>query len=359
MKKEAEIVILGGGIMGATIAYNLAKRGKEVVVIEKDEFCGGTSGTSAALLWIQDKQPEHYLKMAIDSIKAYDTFEEELGSKIEYKRTGAIELLRNEKEFSWGMRLAEAQNKAGYDVTHLSPEETVKKEPIVNPQVLGSLYSKLDGQVNPFLLVNAFLKAAKRSGAEVYTFTEVKDFSVKGSVIKEVITNKGKIKPKIVVCAAGIYSKAIAKLLGIKVPIHPERGFFLVTERMPPVLNHVVTGARQDASGNILLGLIQDPTAEIDRKMYIYGMRLAAKDAFRDFPGIRGVNVIRSFTGIRCLPDDMLPILGPTRKISNFWIAVTHHAFTMCGSLGPMAAELICGERDTKSIPYYAYDRFL
>lgn len=359
MKHEAEIVIIGAGIMGSSVAYNLARTGKKILVLEKDEICSGTSGSTAAWLWLQDKRPDHYMDLARTSMENYKTLGGELGSSFEYTIAGGIELLRNEEELGIGRMIAEEQQRAGLNVRIISPEETLDKDPVVNPNILGAIYSEYDGHVNPFLLVNSYVQAAKRYGAEFSTFTRVEDFVMRGNRIKEIITNKGRITPGLVICAAGIYSKEIGSALGIKIPIHPERGFCLVSERMPKVLNHVHCGARQTVSGNIVFGFNQDPIDCIDRRMYIRGLGWAARDALNDYPGLGEINIIRSYTGIRCKPDDKFPILGPVEKIENFWLAISHSAFLLNCALGPMMAELVNGDRDLKSIPYYTYARFL
>lgn len=359
MKREAEIVVIGGGIMGASVAYNLAKKGKEVVVLEQNEICSGTSSATAGWLWVQDRRPDHYARLSWSSLQNYKTLEQELGADFEYRIVGGLDPLRTEEKLASAMKLAEEQQKIGIDVRVLSRDEVLEKEPVINPRILGALYSEFDGHINPFLLVNAYVQAAKRFGAEINTFTSAEDFVIENNAIKEIVTNKGKIKPNLVICAAGIYSKEIGRKVGVDIPVKPERGFCLVSERLPKALSTVIIGARQTVSGNIIFGFIQDPVEGIDRKMYIRGLNWAAQDIMRDFPGFGDINIIRSYTGIRCKPLDKYPIVGPTRKLKNFWTAITHSAFGLNAALSPMVAELVTGERDIKSIPEYAYDRFL
>lgn len=181
---------------------------------------------------------------------------------------------------------------------------------------------------------------------------------MEGNKIKEIVTDKGNIKPGLVICAAGIYSKAIGEKLGLNIPIHPERGYCLISEKLPKILNTTVCGARQTVSGNIVFGFIQEPIDIIDRKMYIYGMKWAANDILDLMPGLGNINIIRSYTGIRVKPDDKFPIIGPTGKVDNLWLALTHSAFSMNCSLSEIIVELLNGERDIDSIPHYKFERF-
>jgi len=359
MKREAEVVIIGGGIMGSSVAYNLAKAGKEVVVLEQNEICSGTSSSTAAWLWPSDKVPDHYGRMAWRSMEIYKNLEEELGTEVEYAITGSLELLRTEEQIKSALKTVETHKKLGHELKILSSKEAIDMEPVIDKNILGAIYCKEDGHINPFLLVNAYIQAAKKLGAEVNTYTKVESFIVQGNNIKEIVTNKGNIKPGLVICAAGIYSKEIGEMLDINIPIHPERGYCLVSEKLPKILNTTICGARQTDSGNIIFGFIQDEVDSIDRRMYLKGMEWAANDILNLLPGFGDINIIRSYTGIRVKPDDKFPIIGPTHKIDNFWLAITHSAFVFNCSLSEVIVELVNGERDIESLPYYKYARFL
>lgn len=136
-------------------------------------------------------------------------------------------------------------------------------------------------------------------------------FVMKDNHIEEIVTNKGTVKPGLVICAAGIYSRKIGEMVGMDAHVKPERGFCLVSEKMPKILNNVIVGARQTVSGNIIFGFIADkvPMDCVDRRMYIRCLQWAAKDAVRDFPALQNINIIRSYTGMRCKPEDKFPLL--------------------------------------------------
>lgn len=360
MKAKAEVVIIGAGIMGASLAYFLAKKGKDVLLLEKNEIGSGTSSATAAWLWPSDKRPEHYGRLAKASYERYMSLEEELGADFELTINGSLDIARTPEEWEGLQDLYEYDLRMGYRARLLSPQELAREEPAIRRDALGGLLVESDGHINPFLLIDGYVQAAKRLGAEVCTYTEVQDFVLEGNRIAKIITNRGSVEPELVICAAGIYSRAIGKMLGLEAHVYPERGFCLVSEKLPPVLNHTVCGARQTTSGNIVFGFIADKVDIdcIDRRMYMRGLRWAANDAVRDFPALSDVNIIRSYTGIRCKPEDKFPIVGPTETISNFWFHLAHSAFAINAALSPAVAELVTGERTMDSMPEYAYTRF-
>lgn len=361
MKKQAEVVVIGAGIMGASLAYFLAKHGKEVLVLEQNEICSGTSSSTAAWLWPTDKTPLHYGKLAWDGYNRYMTLAEELGADFELTITGGVEPLYTEEEVRAAEKTIQVAHSLGHpDVRIVSQKEVQEIEPILRHDILGAIVSPYEGHLNPFLLVNAYIQAAKRLGAEVSTYTKVENFVVKGNHIEEIVTNKGTVKPGLVICAAGIYSRKIGEMVGLDAHVKPERGFCLVSEKMPKILNNVIVGARQTVSGNIIFGFIADkvPMDCIDRRMYIRGLQWAAKDAVRDFPTLQNINIIRSYTGIRCKPEDKFPIIGPTGKIDNFWFHLAHSAFAHNPVLSDYVAEMVAGERPYDSLPEYVYTRF-
>lgn len=360
MKKQADIVIIGAGIMGSSLAYFLAKRGKEVVVVEKNEICSGTSSSTAAWLWPSDKRPECYGKLCKDAYDIYMGLEEELGESFEMRICGSLDPAKTDEDLENLKDQCDYDNMLGYKARMLSPEEVKKEEPLFEDGVKGALLVETDGHINPFLLVNAYIQAAKKLGAEVNTFTEVEGFNMTGDHIDEVVTNKGNIKANLVICAAGIYSRKIGDMLGLDAHVFPERGFTLVSEKLPKVLNHVVLGARQTVAGNVVFGFVADKVDKdcLDRNMYIRGLNWAAKEACSSLPGLQNVNIIRSYTGIRCKPDDKLPILGPTEKIDNFWFHLMHSAFAGNPGASDKVAQVICGEAGLEIIDDFRYTRF-
>lgn len=361
MKSKADIVVIGAGIMGSSLTYFLSKMGREVVVLERDEICSGTSSSTAAWLWPSDEQPEVYGRLAKDAYDMYEDLIKELDADIELTINSSLDMAYTDEDLKYYEELCAYDTKLGYECKVLTPEELYKEEPLLAPGLKGGYIVKSDGHLNPFLLVNAYIQAAKKLGAEVNTFTKVEGFEMTGNHIDKVITNRGTIEANLVICAAGIYSRDIAKMLGIDAHVYPEKGHCLVSEKMPKILNHMVSGARQSKSGNIVFGFNQIPMEleSQDRRALIEGLNIAAFEAVRDFPALKNINIIRSYAGIRCRPDDKLPILGPTEIIDNFWFHLMHNAFACNPAASSRIAEVVCGKRSMDTLKAFAYTRFL
>lgn len=359
MKDHAKVVVIGGGIFGASLCYFLAKRGVETVLLERNEVCSATSSATAAWMW-PTLSTGHYGELMWAAYDRYLTLEEELGRDFEFRITGGLELLYNEEQLDRYRRFITRDyhfKRPGACI--LSPQQTVNMEPVVNPNIVGAAYSPYCGHVNPFLLVNAYIQNAKRYGAEVNTFTKVEGFETEDNHVKAILTNRGKISGDIIVGACGIYTRELGRMLGFSTHLYAERAFCLVSERMPKVLNTTLLGARQTVSGNIVLGYVFDKVdADFqDRRMYQRGLNLVTADMVRDVPGLRDINIIRTYVGLRCKSEDRFPIVGPT-KYDNFWMLGGHSAFILSPGLSDRYAAWISGETDGTLLTPYLYSRY-
>ena len=360
MNRNSEVVIIGAGIMGASLAYFLSKEGKKVLVLEQGEIGGGTSCSTAAWLWFSDKRPEFYGKLAKKSMELYRVLEKELDADCEITFNGSLDFAHNEEELEGLRQLHAYCLSMGYDARMLSREELHLIEPALSTELIGGCLVPTDGHVNPFLLVNAYIQAAKRLGAEICTRTKVTNFVLEGNCITKLITDRGEITPGLVICATGIYSRDIGAKLGLDAHVLPERGFCIVTEKLPPILHYVSTSARQTKSGNIVFGFVADNVdADFrDRSSRIHGIHRVVQDTVRDYPALKNVGIIRSYTGIRCKPEDKFPIVGPTVKIENFWFHLSHSAFAVSCALSEAVAEVVAGKRELASLSEFLYTRF-
>ncbi len=362
MKKHFEIVIIGGGVMGASLCYHFSRAGHEVVLFEKNEICSLTSSSTAAMVLPSTKETEDFARLSWESYELYDGLEKELGF-IELDRCGSMDLYFDEAGREKLEKKAEIHTKLGHPIYMMEREEALKTEPAFRfTDALGGAYCPEGGQVNPFLLCNAYIREAKRMGAEVHTFTEVTGLEKEGGRIIRVRTAAGDIDdPELVLCCAGQYCMDFAKEFGIPHHIWLNRGYNLISEKLPRIMKSITAWTQQTPPGNLLIGAIHDPVREeepYDRQMEEYGLMLSARKFLHDFPGLKDVGIIRSYTGIRIMTDDGYPVIGPNGIVENFWIQAGHSSFLLNPVLSKYTVELYEGKLRTEDIPLVSHMRF-
>lgn len=364
MKTRSEYVIIGGGALGAAMAYYLSKKGKEVVILEKDEICSGTSAGTVAWIGPMYRNPRYMQELSIKALTDMFLLERQLDRPFEFTMTGSLQPLYTEEQITRAEKAVEMAKLVGHDVMRIvTPEEGYEIEPAMRGNgMVCACYEPYSAHINPFLLVNSFIQTARRLGAELNTFTEVTGFVTEGRRITAVETNRGTIECEHVICCAGLWSYEIGKMLGLDPHVHPNRGCCLVSEKMPPILRTYANSAHQATHGNIIFGLNNEdlPVDFRDTAMQPEGLEKAAAMAVRDFPCLKDVNIIRSYVGLRCKPDDGLPIIGGDySKWENFDFYLMHSAYSFTAAVSPMAAAVFAGERETPEIEAFSYNRFL
>jgi sarcosine oxidase subunit beta len=348
IEKKADVVIIGGGVNGCSLAYQLAKKNKKVVLLEKSYLCSGATGRCGAGIRQQWSTKEN-AELAIKSVKIFERLEKELGAEIGLRQGGYLIAVHNQKDMKQAEKNVLMQKNLGLDVSILSPEEIVKIVPILDVKgmkAIGATFCPTDGHVDPFKTTHAYAKAAEKNGAKLYKFTCVTDIKVKNKKVDSVVTSKGKIKTDTVVNAAGAWSKKISDNVGIKLPNKPFRKEILVTERVKPMFKTMVISFNdgiyfsQQDEGQILGGIpipnekpgyLINPTFD-----FIHHM---SKTLTRYAPILKNVNVIRQWTGYYDVTPDARPILGDTEKLKGF---IQCNGFSGHGfMLSPMVTKLL------------------
>ena len=238
--RKAEVVVIGGGVIGSSIVYHLAKKGLKVVLLEKNGIASGTSSACEGLVLLQSKKPGVHLKLALESAKKFYNLKNELNYDIEYRNNGGMVVIENNEELKAMKIFVEKQKSIGLEVYLLDKDKAIEKEPALSHDILGSTFSPLDAQVNQIYLSYAFINSAKNLGAKIYTHTEVTGIKLESNKIRLIETTKGEIETEIVINAAGVYSPEIGRMVNLDIPIKPRRGQLLVTESVPKILNGVL-----------------------------------------------------------------------------------------------------------------------
>jgi sarcosine oxidase subunit beta len=378
--KTADAVVIGAGVIGASIAFHLTRHGIKPLLIEKADPAAGSSGACDGLVFLQSKKPGLHLRLGLESRNRFDGLIEVLGSRTEFKNPGGMCLIETEAELA-AMRIFVAeQHRSGLEVELIEGEEARRREPCLSEKVIAATYSALDAQVNPYGLTYAFLRAAKTAGARVLLGEAVRDIKVASGKTEAVITDRREISAPVVVNAAGAWAADIGRMVGLEVPISPRRGQILVTAAVPPLLRHCLISAQyvaakfnpqlaarggmgfsleQAENGNILIGSTREFVG-FDRRTTFEGIRMIASRIAPVIPALKRVPVIRTFGGLRPYTPDGLPILGPVEGLEGFIMAAGHEGdgIALSAVTGELIADLIATGRTQFPLEAFRLGRF-
>ncbi|ABO50255.1 FAD dependent oxidoreductase [Desulforamulus reducens MI-1] len=370
MKKTADYVVIGGGVIGCSIAYHLAQKGaKNIALIEKKYLTSGATGRCGAGVRMQFGTETNCL-LAKHSVELFENLEEELSydGSIEFKQGGYLLLAYTEKMVEQFHKNLGIQHQLGIPSSWVTPEEAKEIVPYLNTQgLLGATFCPKDGHCNPFKTTDAYAKAAQKLGVEIMTYTEVTELLAQEGRIKGVRTREGIIETPVVILCAGSYSRDLAATIGIELPITPERHQILVTEPVEKMQEPMVMSfyhglyCQQVPHGGFVMGL-GDPN---EPKEYNYNgswqflHEMAAKATFI-LPPLANLRVVRQWAGLYDLTPDRQQILGSVPGCEGFHLAAgfSGHGFMIAPMTGKLMAEHILGEPTSLPIQMFDFSRF-
>jgi sarcosine oxidase subunit beta len=378
--QTADAVIIGAGVIGASIAYHLTRQGIQPLVLEKSDPAAGSSGACDGLVFLQSKKPGLHLKLALESRKRFDGLVDQLGSGIEFRNPGGMCLIESEAELAAMRLFVDEQRKSGLEVELIDGDEARRREPCLSKKVIAATYSALDSQLNPYALTFAFLRAAKSAGARILTGEEVKGIEVVSGKTTGVSTGNRRISAPVVVNAAGALAAEVGRMAGLEIPITPRRGQIVVTASIAPLIRQCLISAQyvavkfkpelagsggmgfsleQADSGNILIGSTREFVG-FDRRTTFEGIRTIASRIVPVIPALEHVPVIRTFGGLRPYTPDGLPILGKVAGLDGFIMAAGHEGdgIALSAITGELIADLIAAGRTQFPLEDFRLERF-
>ena len=349
MKKKADIVIIGGGVNGCGLAYNLAKKGVNVVVFEKNYLSSGATGACGAGIRQQWSTREN-AELSMNSVKIFEKLSKELGEDIEFRQGGYLIAVHDKEELLQSEKNVEMQKLLGIPVRIISTKEIKEIVPILDIKgmnVIAATFCPTDGHANPFKTTFAYANAARKYGADIFTHTKVTDIKIENKQILEVITDKGSVKTDVVVNAAGVFSKDICDMVKIKIPNTPVRKEIMATERLKPLFDAMVISFKdgiyfsQQNEGQIVGGIpIPEQKPGYKTAPTTSFLHHMSKTLTRYAPLLKHVNMLRHWTGFYDVTPDSRPILGETKDLKGF---IHCHGFSGHGfMLSPMVTKLLC-----------------
>lgn len=370
----ADAVVIGGGIIGTSIAYYLAKMGLKVELVERRGIAAGTSSACADALVLQTKAPGPKLTMAMESVGIYRGLSEELDCDLEFRNEGGMVIALNQAELEYVQGLVARLRASGVPVELLDNKAAREIQPALIPKLLAASYCALDCHLNPLRVSPGFARAAQRLGAGIRTRTEVTGIDVQNGRVTGVLTSLGRIDTPIAINAAGIWAPAIAQMVGVELAVAPRRGQLLVTEALPVVVKGRVFGARylmgklkklgsdggatgdsyssgmavgQQPHGNFIIGATREFVGEDTSTTHEAIMDLA-RQTVELFPILHKVQVIRVFSGLRPAAIEGVPTIRRYSEPEGFIVAAGHEGDGICLSpiTGKIVAEIVAGRID-------------
>ena len=371
MSNCAEVVIIGGGIIGCATAYYLAKRGVDVIVLEGSDHIGnGGSSRNGGGVRQSGRDPRE-LPLVMYGIKNFwPTLSEELEADCEYHQDGNLRLGKSEKHRQILEGLTERAQKAGLDVTMIDGDEVRRINPYLSGEVTCASWCPTDGHANPLTTTLGYYKTARKLGVRFITGENVTELRKRKGRLVEVITENNRYGAGSVVLAAGLGSMELAETVGIDIPMQPAMLEALVTEAQPPMFDQMLGTAEADFYGHQtkhgsfvfggssgLEGFTRDNGTPI---CYSKTAPCICRGIMKYFPHLADAKIVRTWAGWMDKCADGVPVLGTVEEVPGLILAAgfTGHGFGIAPAVGDQLAELIVTGNTTVDISALHYDRF-
>jgi glycine oxidase len=373
--ETAEVVIIGGGVIGLTIGRALALRGVEnVMLLDRGELGAESSSAAGGMLAPQAEadRSDDFFEMACQSRDLYPGFaaalRAETGTDIELDTTGTLYLAFTEKDEEEVARRCEWQTQARLTLEKLSAEDARRLEPGISAMVRGALHFPLDIQVENRRLLHALVSANQRLGVRLITGTNVDSVRLQKGRVTGVETARGAISTRQVVVANGAWTSSLTisdsgSPTLPRVPVEPVRGQMLCFASQPPLVRHVIYSPRgylvPRADGRLLTGSTSDH-AGFAKQVTASGVHTILSHALELTPGLAGLPLIDSWSGLRPRAADDLPVLGPCKEIEGLFYATGHYrnGILLAPITGELIAQLIIDKIQSPFMTVFGPDRF-
>lgn len=386
MKNQYRVVIVGGGVVGASVAYHLAKFGwTDVAILERDVLTAGSSWHAAGGFHALNADPNIAALQAY-TIDLLSEVGEESGINIGMHMTGGISFATAPARWEWLKASYRTFQSLGInDVELIGPEEIKARCPIISTEgIIGGLWSEREGHIDPSAVVHAYARAAKKRGADIIEHTKVEGLKQRADGSWDVITAKGVIHAEHVVNAGGLWAKQVGYMAGLDLPVTPMEHHYLVTEAIPDLVEmkgevplmvdlEGFTYTRQEQKG-LLLGIYERNFKHwhIEGAPWDFGVELIQEDlarieeevglGFRRYPCLETTGIKRWVNGAFTFSPDGNPLVGPVRGKRNYWVACGVMAgFLQGGGVGKSLAEWMIGgepEADVFGMDIARYGEF-
>jgi len=364
----SEVVVVGGGVMGASIAFHLAEAGVDVCLLERDELASGSTSRAAGGIRAQFSDPLN-IAIGLRSIGAFTRFGERPGAEIDLAQVGYLFLLDREEDVRLFERSVAVQNELGVPSRFVPLDEVRELCPLAGLDgVLAATYCPLDGHASPDAVVQGYAAAARRLGATVLTHCAATRIVRRGGRITAVLTNRGTVGAGTVVCAAGVWSPALARTVGLELPVEPilrEVGFTGPVEGLPdriPLTIDFSTGFYFHREGpGILFGMAdrgQPPGLDTPTDPAWLERVLAVAE--RRAPALTDLGIAGGWKGAYEMTPDANALVGESPEVRRFLYATgfSGHGFLQGPAIGELVRDLVLGRTPFVDVAPLSVERF-
>jgi sarcosine oxidase subunit beta len=369
LEQVADVVIIGGGVIGLSIAYHLGQRkAGKIILLEKGQL--GEGSTSRCVGGIRTQfSTEINIRFSLESMKTFDHFEEEFGVNPEFKRIGYLFLATTDQDVKVFQQNLILQKQFGIPVEWLHPDEIRRRFPYLKmDDILGGTFSPRDGYAGPSEVLSGFVGGAKRTGVRIYEGVEAKEILVDKGRVTGVRTNGGEISSSVVVNAGGPYASLVAEMAGLRIPVKPLRRqvfvtapFHLTDQTIPLTIDfHRGWYFRQEVDGFLLSGPL-DREPSFNTNTDYEAMVEASENAIYRVPALENAQIARGWAGLYEISPDNHAILGKVPDLEGFILAngFSGHGFQHSPPVGKVISELILdGKATTLDISSLSIERF-
>jgi sarcosine oxidase, subunit beta len=368
LPESAEVVVVGGGVMGASVAFHLAEAGVEVVLLERADLAGGSTSRAAGGVRAQFSDALN-IEIAKRSLEAFRDFERRPGWPIDLKEVGYLFVLSRAADVESFSRGVELQNELGVPSRMVSAAEARRLSPLLGGNdILAAAFSPSDGHATPEAVVQGYAFAARAQGAHIRTGCDVLDIELAGDEIRKVVTGHGEIETNVVICTAGAWSQRVGAMVGVDLPVSPLKRQILFTEPIPNLPPHVPMTIDFSSSfyfhregPGLMLGM-SDPHAQpgFDLQMTDDWVPDLMEAMQRRAPTVANAGIRGGWAGLYEMTPDHNAIIGEAASISRFLYATgfSGHGFLQGPGVGEIVRDLVLNRAPFIDVGPLSVERF-
>lgn len=356
------VIVAGAGIIGASIAYHLAKRGARVTLIEKEHPAAGTTKNSFAWLNSSAKKPRSYYTLNCAGIMGWRRLELEIGPSLSLQWGGGVQWCERDPQKIEAMhKHVQERQTWGYSIHLIEESELLHLLPYVKPGEVGAAnFADQEGTVDPVVATKTLVAKAQSFGVHLVYPCDVTGMKVTQGRVTAVETTQGAMDADSFVLATGNGSMELAAKVGMNVPLKESKGILAHTAPRPPLINRVLMppgcDIKQNADGRVVTGANFENTGDLKPTIELGGRYLETAAAY--VPDLEKSSLEYMTLGYRVMPKDELPIIGPFPKLPNLYVAAMHSGMTLAPVIGEFAALEILDQAHVDLLEPFRPERF-